>query len=72
MITILYFIGCFICCVIGIDLFIKDENEKLYRTTAEYRNSKFFYYAQFIVVSIIISLTSWIGVVLLLPPFKIK
>ena len=63
----LYLLGCFVCWIYGIILFIKDENEKLYRTTVEYRNSKFIYYLQAFFVSIIISITSWIGVLLLIP-----
>jgi hypothetical protein len=72
MIKAYYLLGCFVCFVLGIYLFVKDENEVFFRSTEQYRKDKKSYWAECLVVLTIVSIMSWFGIILFLPPFKRK
>lgn len=62
---IAYAIGCIACYAVSVYLFVIDKDEKLYRLTEAYRKTKKKYYAEAFIVSLICSITSWIGIFLM-------
>lgn len=62
---IAYTVGYITCYAAGIYLFITDEDEILYRGSEAYKIYKKSYYAEAFIVSLITSVTSWLGIILM-------